>query len=64
MKDFRCSNCGKLFLKADIIGGVMEHKCKCGAVTKLTIKPDGRSFEQKLNLQRTQSEPQRTMETK
>lgn len=53
MKDYRCVNCGKLFVKAEIVHGKIEHKCKCGAVTTIVVKPEAQNtFEKRLQLQK------------
>jgi phage FluMu protein Com len=50
MSEIRCSNCHALLLKADIKHGKAQVKCKCGTLNTIDIQPDGRSFQERLNL--------------
>ena len=39
-------------MRADVKDARIEHKCKCGTVVKIEVKPDGQTFEKRLNLVR------------
>jgi len=49
----RCTNCGKLLLKGHIgEGGKVEVKCQCGTLNTFEINQDGRSFQDRIYINR------------
>jgi phage FluMu protein Com len=47
----RCGSCGHLMFKSSGLAGTIEKKCeKCGNVNTIKIMPDGRGYQERLNL--------------